>query len=345
MIGIGIVGIGKMGAFHAEWIAKSRELKLVAVCDKSAQRVDEFKARYGAAGYTDYDSFLSAPGMEWVAVITTNDVHEALCVKALEKKKNVIVEKPMSLNHESTLRMIAAAEKNGRTILVHHSSRWDRDFLLVQDVIRSGTIGDLLMIQSRVMLCDEGWPAWGIEGMANPWRIKAQYGGGILLDWGPHLVDQFLVLMGKDPVSVYGRLQSGVWSSEVDDYFFADLRFEGKTICQMEVGNNARITAPRWYVIGTRGTLEVKGKSDPVWDEAEIRFVRADGKKEIQRIQMTGVCESGLEGGFYADLPGFLSGQKKPFATMHEAAKTVKILDLIRQSSTDGRSVAWRAQP
>ena len=342
MVGIGIIGIGKMGGFHAEWIAKTEGLRLVAVCDKNAQRVEEFRAKYGAEGYTDVDAFLSAKGMDWVAIITTNDVHELLAVRALQKKKNVIVEKPMSLTYESTLRMIAAAEQNGRKILVHHSSRWDRDFLLVQELIRSGTLGEILMIQSKVMLCDAGWPAWGIEGMANPWRIKAQYGGGILLDWGPHLVDQFLVLMGNDPIGVYGILQSGVWSSEVDDYFFADLRFEGKTICQIEVGNNARISVPRWYIIGSRGTLEIKGKSDPVWDEAELRYIRTDGKREIQRIQMTGVCESGLEGGFYAELVPYLNGEKKPYATMYEAAKTVKILDLVRQSSKEGRFVEYK---
>jgi len=342
MIGIGILGIGKMGALHADWISKNRELQLVALCDKNTARLAEMKQTLGVETCTDLDAFLRKKGMDWVAIITTNDVHEQFTIKALEAKKNVIVEKPMSLNFESTLRMIKAAEKNDRKILVHHSSRWDRDFLLVQDTIRSGILGEILMIQSKVMLCDAGWPAWGIDGMANPWRIKAAYGGGILLDWGPHLVDQFLVLMGKDPLGVYGILQKGVWSKEVDDYFFADIRFEGSTICQIEVGNNARISAPRWYIIGSRGTLEVKGKSDPVWDEAEIRYVRQDGKRENQKIAMIGVCESGLEGGFYEDLPAFLRGEPKPYATMYEASKTVKVLDFIRKSSEEGKYIEYR---
>ncbi len=343
MVGMGIVGIGKMGGFHAGWIAKNKELALVAVCDKNEARLAEMKEKYHAASFTDVDKLLDADGVEWVVITTTNEMHESLTIKALEKKKNVIVEKPMSMSYESTRRMIAAAEKNGGKLLVHHSSRWDRDFLLVQDLIASGKLGDILLIQSKVMLCDEGWPAWGIEGMANPWRIKAKYGGGILLDWGPHLVDQLLVLMGRDPVSVYGILQSGVWSKEVDDYFFADLRFGGQTICQMEVGNNARISAPRWYIIGSRGTLEVKGKSDPVWDEAEVCFVSLDGRKETQKIRMAGVAESGLEGGFYHDLVAFLRGEPRPYATMYEAAKTVKILDLIRRSSTEGKQLAYAA--
>ena len=54
--------------------------------------------------------------------------------------------------------------------------------------------------------------------MENPWRIKASYGGGMLLDMGPHLVNQILLIMKKDPIGVYGMLQSGIWSKEVDDH-------------------------------------------------------------------------------------------------------------------------------
>jgi len=132
------------------------------------------------------------------------------------------------------------------------------------------------------MLCDEGWPSWGIDGMANPWRVKAKYGGGMLYDWGPHLVDQILQLMGGDPIGVYGALQSGIWSSEVDDHFFAFLRFEGDVMCQIEASNNGRIDMPRWYVIGTKGTIIVPGKSEPFWDEVEINYIKDDGKRNSE---------------------------------------------------------------
>ena len=338
MLKFGIVGMGKMGAAHAGWIRDNKEMQLTALCEKNEARAGELKKQSGVLVYNVVDEFLKTE-MDFVVVVTTNEVHELMTVKCLEAGKNVIVEKPMSMSYESTLRMIRAAEKNGKNIFVHQSSRWDRDYFLVLDMIRSGKLGDILMIQSKVMLCDIGWPSWGIDGMANPWRIKAQYGGGMLFDWGPHLVDQMLQIMGKDPLGVYGVLQKGVWSKEVDDYFFALLKFDCGTVCQIEVSNNSRLDLPRWYIVGTKGTLTVKGRSEPVWHEAELVYEKGDGKREAHKIDMIGVFESGMEGGFYEDLIPFLEGKKKEFVSMYEASKVVNVLEMIRKSSEENRFV------
>ncbi len=336
---MGIVGMGKMGGFHADWIARHPQMELRAICEKNPARIEQLRKQYPAKVHQDYGAFL-AEELDFVVVVTTNEAHEKLTVTALDSGKNVIVEKPMSVSYESCRRMIQAAEKNQRHLFVHHSSRWDRDFLLVKEVIASGLIGEVLVVQSKVMLCDEGWPAWGIDGMANPWRIKAEYFGGLLFDWGPHLVDQLLLLINKPLKGVFGQLMSGVWSTEVDDHFFALLKFDDRTLCQIEVSNNGRITLPRWYVIGTRGTLEVKGFKEPFWDQAEIAYVRENGEKETRLVRLHDVCESGAEGGFYEDLIPHVEGRKKEFVSMHEAARVVQVLEMVKRSSQESRFVA-----
>ncbi len=341
MLNMGILGMGKMGEFHADWIIRNRDMRLVALCKKRKDRVEDLKKRYGVDVYLDVDEFLAINEMDWVVITSTNEVHEELTLKALEKKKNVIVEKPMSVNFQSALKMVKAAERNKKHLFVHQSSRWDRDYLLVRDTIRSGLIGELKVIQSKVILCDEGWPAWGIDGMKNPWRIKAQYYGGMILDWGPHLVDQMLQIMGEDPIGVFGKLQKGVWSDEVDDHFFALLAFKNGVLCHIEASNNGRIPLPRWYVIGTKGTIAVTGKSEPFWDEAEVIYVKANGKKESQKFKLYGVCESGMEGGFYEDLVPFLKGEIKEFVSMYETANAMKVLDMIRKASEENRYIEF----
>lgn len=337
----GIVGMGKMGRAHAEWIMHNKEMELTALCEKNASRAEALKKSYGVDIYTDLDAFLKS-GLDLVVVVTTNEVHEMITVKALEAKTHVIVEKPMSMSYASTRRMIEAAKQNDRQIFVHQSSRWDRDYLLVRDTIRSGLIGDVLCIQSKVMFCDEGWPSWGIDGMENPWRIKAQYGGGMLFDWGPHLVDQFIQLMGENPRQVYGVVQAGVWSREVDDYFFATLGFGGDTVCQIECSNTAKQDLPRWYVSGTKGSITVKGKREPFWDEAVITYCDGYGKQRTDVIKLHDVKESGLEGGFYDELVPYLNGQIKGFVTMEQASDVVKTLELIKRSSDEKRLVDWK---
>ena len=335
---MGIVGMGKMGGFHAEWIAANPQLELGAICEKNPSRTEQLAEQYGVKVHRDYAAFLREK-LDFVVVVTTNEAHEELTVAALNSGKNVIVEKPMSVSYDSCRRMIAAAQTNERHLFVHQSSRWDRDFLLVKETIASGLLGEVLVIESKVMLCDEGWPGWGIDGMANPWRIKAEHFGGLLFDWGPHLVDQLLLMVDSPLSGVFGQLQSGVWSTEVDDHFFAVLKHADKTLCQIEVSNNGRITLPRWYVIGSRGTMEVKGYKEPFWDQAEISYLRDDGKKETRFVKLHDVCESGAEGGFYEDLIPHVEGRKPEFVSMYEAARVVQVLESIKRSSEESRFV------
>lgn len=341
MLRTGIIGMGKMGRAHADWVNANESMELVAICEKNAGRADELRDRYGVAVYIDADVFLSETKPDLVVIVTTNEVHEAMTIKALEAKAHVIVEKPMSLSYESTLRMIAAAERNGRKIFVHQSSRWDRDYFLVRDAIKSGVLGDILCVQSRVMSCDEGWPSWGIEGMANPWRILPQYGGGMLFDWGPHLVDQFIQIAGRLPERIYGKLQCGVWSKDVDDYFFSLLDFGDGVVYQIECSNNAMLDMPRWFVIGTKGSVLVKGKRAPFWDDAVITYFDEYGKQRTDEVKLEGVKESGLEGGFYEDLIKYLAGENVDFVEMEQASNVVRTLELIKKSSDEGRVVGF----
>lgn len=344
MLKMGIIGFGKMGEFHAGWMVPENQLELIAICEKNPERMNQIKTRYPKIHvYQDVDNFLKED-IDFAVIVTTHETHEELTIKAINAGKNVIVEKPMSMTYASTKRMVAAAEKNHKHLFVHQSSRWDRDFLLLKEVIQSGKLGKILSIESKVTLCDEGWPQWGIEGSANPWRIKAKYGGGMLYDWGPHLVDEALVLIGKDPLSVYGVLQKGVWSKEVDDYFFALMKFEDDLLFQIECGNNARIPAPRWFVVGSQGTFVVHGKKEPVWADVEIDYQKPGGEKIHERIELVGVKESGIEGGFYRDLVPFLEGKKKEFVSMYETSKVVKILEMIQESDQTNSVVFFRSE-
>jgi scyllo-inositol 2-dehydrogenase (NADP+) len=338
---MGIIGMGKMAEFHAGWMTPENGLELVAICERNEKRAAEVKQKYDVPVYTDSTAFFNHPGLDFVVVTTTNEAHSALAIQAMEHGKHVIVEKPMAMDYASTLRMVATAEKTKKHLFVHQSARWDRDFLLLHDVLKSGLLGDLLLIKQEVMMCDEGWPAWGIDGMTNPWRIKAQYGGGMLYDWGPHLIDWTLQLVKKDPINVYCILQQGYWSKDADDYCFGIMKFDGNLVCQFEAGNNARLPQDRFYVVGTKGTFLVKGKQIPVWDEAEMEYVKDNGERVHQSWKLIGAQESGIEGGFYRQLVPYLEGKVSDFVTMYDGSKVLKVLELMQISNRENRVVRW----
>ena len=102
--------------------------------------------------------------------------------------------------------MIAASKRTGSVFTVHQNRRWDEDFRVAEKIAKSGQLGRVFAIQSRVH---------GSRGIPGDWRNTKAQGGGMVLDWGVHLLDQMNMMMGKMPVSVYATL-SNVTNEEVE---------------------------------------------------------------------------------------------------------------------------------
>lgn len=98
----------------------------------------------------------------------------------------------------------------------------------------------------------------GSRGIPGDWRKEKVHGGGMVLDWGVHLLDQILYLYGDRKIeTVYASL-THITNQEVDDGFTTILTFEGGTEVLVEVGTNNYISLPRWYVLGEDGTAVIR---------------------------------------------------------------------------------------
>lgn len=263
-ITIGVVGFGGMGSYHVEQlIAKEPQITVKGGYDVKAQR----KAALEAAGYisyADYDALLADPEIEAVLIATPNDQHKKLAITALQQGKHVICEKPVTLNEADFLEILAVAEKMRRHFFVHQNRRWDPDFRIIEELYRSRMIGDLFQIESRVH---------GANGIPGDWRHVKEKGGGMVLDWGVHLLDQLLWLVDSPILRVQADL-SFVLGDEVDDGFRTILYFKNGVQALVEVGTSNYIRLPRWYVKGCEGNAEILD-----WDLSG-KVVRATGKKD-----------------------------------------------------------------
>lgn len=130
---------------------------------------------------------------------------------------------------------------------MHQNRRWDRDFLIVKKAIEDGTLGKPFYIESRVQ---------GSKGIPGDWRCVKEAGGGMLLDWGVHLIDQIMWLV-KSPVKEVYAAPALVKFPEVDDNFKLLLRFENGLSALVEVDTYTFINLPRWHVSGDAGTLQI----------------------------------------------------------------------------------------
>lgn len=242
-----VVGYGGMGGWHAKYLLASDVAELAGIWDINPEKREKAISR-DIHVYASYEDLLADESVELVTVATPNDVHEELVIRALDAGKNVICEKPVTMTVESLDRMIAAAERNGVRFSTHQNRRWDVDYLAMKQVHDSGEIGRVINIESRVH---------GSRGIPGDWRQKKEYGGGMLYDWGIHLIDQMLMIFGFDQVDSVYCIADYLTNQEVDDGFRLDIYFKNGARATVEIGTTNFIAMPRFYLRAENGTAMI----------------------------------------------------------------------------------------
>jgi scyllo-inositol 2-dehydrogenase (NADP+) len=340
-IGFGVLGVGRIGLFHCERILSTPGFALAAASSRSGERTAEAQRRFGVKTYGLHEELISDPAVRWIVIATTTDQHYRWALAAIDGGKNLIIEKPMAITHREAQEIYRRADARGVKVLPHHSRRWDRDFLLVRRVIDEGLVGKAYRIESRRTSFSTGWAGWGAQGMANPWRLKKAQGGGMLNDWACHLVDQILVIAGAMPSAVHAWSGGKVWTTEVDDHFWAELDFPDGLSCRVEGSNNHRIPLPRWSVVGAEGTFQVRGEEVDSWSEGELRR-EYHGIRETRRFDFSG---DELTDAFYPALAEALRTSGELPITMEQALSVMRVVEAMRESAASGGSVriGWPA--
>lgn len=246
MYHIGIIGYGGMGGWHAERIRSMPDFRLAGVYDINPKKIEQ-AAEKGIAGYATLEQMLNDSTIQTVILAVPNNFHKELSIAAMHAGKNVICEKPVMMSSSDLEDVIEVSKETGKLFSVHQNRRWDKDFLTIKKVIEGGTIGEPFYIESRVQ---------GSKGVPGDWRCVKEAGGGMLLDWGVHLIDQIMWLVKSPVTEVYAHMLS-VKFKDVDDNFKLLLRFENGLSALVEVDTYTFINLPRWHISGDSGTLQI----------------------------------------------------------------------------------------
>ncbi len=241
---IAVVGYGGQGAWHCDQILKSDVVELTGTYDIREIR-NEAARNKGIFVYDSFDAIINDKNVDAVVIAVPNDSHKQLVIDALMAGKNVICEKPVEMSVAAFDEMVEAANKSGKLFTVHQNRRWDVDFLAVKKVINSGEIGEVIRVESRIH---------GSRGIPSDWRCTKAQGGGMILDWGVHLIDQMLQLIPEKIVRVFCQ-NTYITNSEVDDGFRLELEFESGKTAHVEVGTYNFLPLPRFYMQCKDGTL------------------------------------------------------------------------------------------
>lgn len=266
MIRSAIIGYGGMGGWHHDSIKeKVTGLEVVGAYDIRPEALEKAASK-GLRTYATPEELLADGEIDLVTVATPNNFHKDLVIRCLESGKHVVCEKPVAMNAAELTEMIAASERTGRLFSIHQNRRWDRDYAIIKKLVQDNTLGKPYFIESRVQ---------GSGGGMHGWRGHKINGGGMLYDWGVHLLDQLLDMIDSKVVSVTAHMVSR-FSDEIDDNTKVLLRFENGVSALCEMATNCFQPLPRWHVSFENGTAVVKGWSA----EGEIVQLAEGGKME-----------------------------------------------------------------
>lgn len=239
---IGLVGYGFGGRyFHAPLIASAPECEFVGVVTTSAERRGLVAEEHPGVGLFDSLEALAAAGAEAVSISTPADTHSDLTDEAIGLGLSVVCDKPFALDPAAARRSVELAAARGVTLSPYQNRRWDSDFLTVCALVDDGTLGEVSRFESR------------FERYA-PENGPGASGGGTLLDFGAHLVDQALVLLG--PVeSVYS--ESRTRETGLDDDVFVALSHTSGGVSHLWGSWSQYASGPRFRVTGSEASLIV----------------------------------------------------------------------------------------
>lgn len=346
VVNVAVVGYGGMGGWHTKKIAEIPEVNLIGVYDILPER-NKVAEENGIKAYESFEALLADPEVDVVTVAIPNDQHRDVCIKAMEAGKLVICEKPVTMSTEVLEDMIEASERTGSVFTVHQNRRWDEDFRTAEKIVKSGDLGRVYAISSRVH---------GSRGIPGDWRNTKAQGGGMVLDWGVHLLDQMNMMMGEMPTSVYATL-SNVTNEEVDDGFTATFKYdldEGELDFIVEVGTSNFINLPRWYIQGLNGTAVIED-----WD-MNGRIVIATAKEGHDAVPI--VTAAGLTKtmaprtpetieerpidkvvcdikDYYRNIAKVVNGEESQIVTHDHQREVMKLMEAIFESAENNKVV------
>jgi predicted dehydrogenase len=254
-IRIGIIGHGFMGHEHEKMLTQMEGIQVVGIADIDPKQLEDVKE--GLKRYASNEELMNDSEVDVVLIAVNNKYHHDLVIQAARAGKDIICEKPVAMNVKELDEMIKVTEECGVKFTVHHQRRLDPDFRTAKAVFDSKTLGDVYTIQNML---------YGFNGNMHDWHVFVSEGGGMLFDWGVHLLDQVLWMMpGAKITSVFADLRN-VINEEVDDYFKILMKFDNGIMAEVELGTyflsdkmHDKWFERHWFVGGNKGSAYVDG--------------------------------------------------------------------------------------
>jgi predicted dehydrogenase len=334
----GLIGFGYAGkTFHAPLMSATQGIELACVCSSDAGKVRASLGN-GVEVVSKPEALIAAAALDLVVIASPNATHDELASVALEAGKHVVVDKPFTATAHDAVRLAELAHDKGLLLSVFHNRRWDSTTLTARKLLESGTLGT---IRYASMHYDRFRPQ-----PQDRWKERADDGGGLWMDLGPHLLDEALCYFGA-PLAIQADIATMRAGAGADDSFHARLRYADGLRVDLHASMLGALARPRLLLQGTRGSY-VKQGLDPqeaslkagelpgsgaAWGrdaECGIAAVERDGA--LQTIAVP--TENGAYPAYYRLVAEAIWGRGPNPVPPEEAIAVMRLLDAGRESSS-----------
>ena len=336
---IGIIGCGKIAEVrHTRELALNPRAELVAFCDLVPERAIAMAKPFHADVYEDYHDVLARKDIDAVFVCCCNNMHAQIALDALEAGKHVMCEKPMAITTALCQRMIDAADRNNRTLMVGYNQRLVPAHVKAKEIIQSKKYGDVITF--RTTFGHRGCEYFSYGGLSTWFFKKEQSGFGTCADLGVHKADLMRYLLGEEIVEVSAF--AGTLHKRNDKGVLIDVEDNAICLLRTQTGKLGSLTASWTYAQEDNSTvIQLEDRTMRILEdpEADIQLIDRDGN--VEKLSLGGIQTN--ENQFVSGIPdefvdAVLSG-RKPIATGYDGLMGVKIIQACLDSAREGHTI------
>ena len=233
-LNVAVVGYGYWGPNLVRNVTASSAMRLAALCERDATRADAFRARMpGVTIESDFDQLLLDPSLDAVVVATPPNTHYALCKRALQAGKHVLVEKPLAKTAAQARELIELAAQRGLVIMPGHTFLYSPAVNKVRDLIDDDAVGEVYFVTSSRMNLGNYQP------------------DGVVCDLAPHDLSILLHWLDR-PIVQVSALARNIFQEHVAETAFITLTFDGGTTANVQVSWLAPRKMRQMLIVGSR---------------------------------------------------------------------------------------------
>ena len=246
-IKIGLIGAGRAGyGMHLpEVLAADGKFDFAALCDIDSARQEAFEKRLGhpVNFYSDVAGLVRDPEVELVSVATPSNFHTPHAIAGLNAGKYVFIEKPIATSYAEALSLAEATARHPGKLFLRHNRRFSPEIGIFREIIDSGILGEIFEIRFRIM---------SYYRRAD-WQAITECGGGLLNNWGPHMVEHALYFLDAPVKRIFSRLRKVAAAGNAEDHFNILLEGTNSRLIDLEVSGGGALGEPMYGIYGSRG--------------------------------------------------------------------------------------------